>query len=363
VGYVVDKWTVSSASGRRVKGPRYGRGKRWLARWDEPGGTAKSKAFTTKDAAAAHLAQVDVDVRGGTYVARSDITFEEYARTWLARQVHHRPNTAAQAESRLRLHAYPVIGHLRLDQVSRGQVQDLVAASSLAPASVEVVYTYVRAVFASAVEDRLLSVSPCRRIRLPEVQRRRLDPLTAAEVGKAAVGVPVHLEAMVWVGAGSGLRPGELRSLTVDRVAGGVLVVDRQLTDATRAASVVWGPLKNDASYRSVPLASSTRARLEEHLERFPPRAHGLVFASARGAPLRRSQLEYAWQACGARGRGWHELRHHHASLLIAAGLSPRAVADRLGHADPSETLRTYSHLWPSDPERIFQAIEGVYGN
>jgi integrase len=58
---------------------------------------------------------------------------------------------------------------------------------------------------------------------------------------------------------------------------------------------------------------------------------------------------------------GWHDLRHHHASLLIAAGCSPRAVAERLGHADPSETLRTYSHLWPSDEARMLAAVEDAY--
>jgi integrase len=241
-------------------------------------------------------------------------------------------------------------------------VQDLIASSTLAPATVEVLYTYVRAVFASAVEDRLIPVSPCRKIRLPEVARRALDPLTTAEVAALAAGVPAHLGAMVWVGAGSGLRPGELRSLTEDRVVGGVLVVDRQMTDATRATRVAWGPLKTPASYRSVALAPSTWARLQEHLEEFPRGPEGLVWCSVRGAPLRRSQLEYAWQAGEGRGRGWHELRHHHASLLIAAGLSPRAVADRLGHADPSETLSTYASLWPSDPGRILGAIEEAHG-
>ena len=57
-----------------------------------------------------------------------------------------------------------------------------------------------------------------------------------------------------------------------------------------------------------------------------------------------------------------HELRHHHASLLIGAGSSPRAVADRLGHADPSETLRTYAALWPTDQGRILDAVEAAYG-
>ena len=55
---------------------------------------------------------------------------------------------------------------------------------------------------------------------------------------------------------------------------------------------------------------------------------------------------------------GWHELRHYHASLLIADGRSPRAVADRLGHEDVAETLRTYSHLWVDDEERALAATE-----
>lgn len=63
---------------------------------------------------------------------------------------------------------------------------------------------------------------------------------------------------------------------------------------------------------------------------------------------------------------GWHDLRHFNASLLISDGLSVRAVADRLGHEDPAETLRTYSHLWPGDEDRAVAAIEialkGVLG-
>ncbi len=55
-------------------------------------------------------------------------------------------------------------------------------------------------------------------------------------------------------------------------------------------------------------------------------------------------------------------LRHFHASLLISAGLSVTAVAERLGHADPAETLRTYAHLWPTDQERATAAIEATFG-
>lgn len=47
----------------------------------------------------------------------------------------------------------------------------------------------------------------------------------------------------------------------------------------------------------------------------------------------------------------FHELRHHLDTESIASGAGLRAVAGRLGHADPSTTLRIYSQ--PSNPETV----------
>ena len=77
---------------------------------------------------------------------------------------------------------------------------------------------------------------------------------------------------------------------------------------------------------------------------------------------MSRSTAGGVWRAAtegmGLRERsGWHELRHFHASMLIAGGMSPTAVAARLGHKDASETLRTYAHLWPTDDERALAIV------
>jgi integrase len=367
MGHVVDRWTVPGPTGRRVKGPRHGSGKRWRARWVEPGGAERSRSFTTKDAAEAHLAKVDVDVRAGTYVRDTAVTFEAYARHWLGEQLHQRPGTAAQARSKLELHAFPVIGHLPLARVHRSDVQRVVSqASVLGPDARRILYVYVRAVFAAAVEDRLVQVSPCRKINLPQAVRSRITPLTPAQVEAVAGAMTPHLVGAVWFCAGTGVRPGEMRGLTVDRLEGDRVRIDRQLSEESSAHRPVWGPLKTDESPRTIRLAPVTHRALVEHLEAFPPGPSGLVFASTRGRALARSTIGSAWQAAtegmGLGGRsGWHELRHHHASLLIAAGCSPRAVADRLGHADPSVTLRVYSHLWPSDEARMLDAVEQAY--
>lgn len=381
-GHIHDRWTRPGAGGRRVRTDRWGRGKRWLARWVDPDGKERSKACDTKDEAAALLAQVSVDIGSGAYVSPTAgrETFNEYAERWRAQQLHHRPATATQAESRLRVHVYPDLGPRPMASIRRSDVQALMTklATSLAPATVEVIYGYVATIFRAAMEDRVIATTPCVRISLPELQQAKVIPMTLAQVEAVRAAVPPRWRAMVDLAAASGLRSGELRGLTVDRLspalhirgvvpaAGVVVRVDRQLASVGAGGRPVFGPPKTPAADRSVRLGASTAQALVTHLQEFGVGLDGLVFSSPRGGGLSRSRAGEAWRAGiasveGLRERsGWHDLRHFNASLLIREGLSVRAVADRLGHEDPAETLRTYSHLWPDDEERAVAAVESV---
>src|SRR5437879_13071484 len=109
MGHVRDLWTKPGPSGRRVKSARHGSGKRWLAVWFDPQGREDSQVFAAKDAAQAHVSRMELAVRDGSYIdpAHGRSTFREYAEGWRADQLHHRGGTVEQAESRLRLHAYP----------------------------------------------------------------------------------------------------------------------------------------------------------------------------------------------------------------------------------------------------------------
>jgi len=60
----------------------------------------------------------------------------------------------------------------------------------------------------------------------------------------------------------------------------------------------------------------------------------------------------------------FHDLRHPHASGLIAAGMDVQSVADRLGHANIAVTQSTYAHEFDAaarSPERRAM-LEAVYG-
>jgi integrase len=72
--------------------------------------------------------------------------------------------------------------------------------------------------------------------------------------------------------------------------------------------------------------------------------------------------LKAAGVPYGRYENGMHELRHFFASVLLDQGESIKAVAEWLGHADPSFTLKIYTHLMPSSSDRTRSVIGKLYG-
>lgn len=343
---------------------------RYRARWREhPGGPQKTRHFTKKADADRFLDGVRGDLARGVYIDPADgkTLFEAYAEEWRSGQLH-RASTAAQAETYLRVRAYPFLGHRPLGAVRRSEIQAWVKHRSevLASSSVEVLYRWVATIFKAAVGDRLIAVSPCDRIALPKRPHAEIVPLEVSAVERLVATVPEHLRALVVFAAGTGLRQGECFGLTVDRVAflRRQVKVDRQLV-GVRDRVPVFGPPKSAAGYRTVPLPVVVADALAAHLARHPAGAHGLVFANRAGDPLRRSAFGEVWHRNAVRAElpewaTFHDLRHFYASLLIARNCSIKAVQKRLGHQSATETLDTYSHLWPDSDDETRAAVDSV---
>jgi integrase len=55
-----------------------------------------------------------------------------------------------------------------------------------------------------------------------------------------------------------------------------------------------------------------------------------------------------------------HDLRHTHATLALQAGVHPKVVSERLGHAAVAITLDIYSHAIPAMHEQAAALIAGL---
>jgi integrase len=95
------------------------------------------------------------------------------------------------------------------------------------------------------------------------------------------------------------------------------------------------------------------------------PAEDGTLFYTRTGAPYRHDYYGAKIFKTAVRKAGLpesttrHDLRHHYASVLLLAGESVVAVAERLGHQNANLVLSTYGHLMPDSEERTRRPSTG----
>ncbi|MGH3303505.1 MAG: tyrosine-type recombinase/integrase [Streptosporangiaceae bacterium] len=100
-------------------------------------------------------------------------------------------------------------------------------------------------------------------------------------------------------------------------------------------------------------------------MQRFNTGPDGVIVANRCGRIVRRNSFGWCWrQAVEAAGlpvgTRFHDLRHFYASTLIAAGLHPKVIQTRLGHATLAETMDTCGHLFPEAEDTGRGAIDAM---
>ena len=342
--------------------------RKYQARWINPEGRECAQTFNRKIDAERHLAAVEGAKLTGAYVDHaSKITVAEYARQWAAARPH-RQSTAARTAYLIEKHiAATRLGDRRLSAVRPTEVQAWVTDRSavLSAGTVRLQVTVLRSIFSAAVHDRLIASSPAARLSLPRSEKDRIVPLTVAQVMQLADVMPDRCKAMVIAQAGLGLRIGELMALRVHDV-----------DFLRRTVRVEWQtspngkdrmPPKTPRSRRTVPLPEVVAEALAKHIAINPVNNDGLLFTTLHGLPWRHEYYGSRVFAPAVRKAGLptgtttHALRHHYASVLLAAGESVVAVAERLGHENATLVLTMYGHLLPDSEDRTRRAIDSAW--
>ena len=339
---------------------------KWRARYRDEAGRQHARHFARKMDAQAWLDEVTASVVTGQYVdpRAGQETFRAYAEHWRSIQAH-RDTTRAHVESMFRRHVYPSLGSKPLASILPSDVQALVTRLDLAPSTVAVIHSLVYGVMKAAVRDRRIAANPCEGTKLPKVTKKKVVPIPTETVLALRDALPAEVRAVVTFVAATGVRQGECFGLTRDRInfLRREVLIDRQLTRAVGEEPRL-GPVKTASSVRRIPLPAVASQALSDHLAAYPPGDEGLVF-TVDGRAITRSVWGHLWRGPArelgiAPGEGLHVLRHYYASLLIRHGESVKVVQERLGHASATETLDTYSHLWPDSDDRTREAVDEV---
>jgi len=367
---------------------REGRAKPYRVRFRDLDGVQRSKSFAKKKEAEAFANTVEADKLRGTYIDPRAGTrpFGDFAGEWLAAQTFD-PSTRQAVGIRLRVHILPTFGNLPLSSIRPSTVQAWLRGrqKECAPSTVKVLLANLSAILNAAVADGLLTANPCASsaVRAPKLERRRVVPFTSGEVDRIVRAHPDRYRAVPVVPAGCGLRQGEVFGLAVEDVDFLRQVVHIRRQVKLIGAKPVFAPPKGGAE-REVPLPETVAVTLAEHLRAWPAvevtlpwrdidgPAHTarLLFTSRQAGHIDRNHYNpYVWKPAlreagvePTRDHGMHALRHHYASVLLDGGVSIRALAQYLGHADPGFTLRTYTHLMPDSEDRARSVVDAALG-
>lgn len=327
------------------------------------------RGFTTKRAAEAFAASVEVSKLRGEYVAPRDarVTLGELGPAWLDRQRGHlKPSGYAVMETTWRLRVKPRWGHVALGDIRPTGVQQWIAdmgrgtadAKPLGASAIKRAHYVLSRILADAVRDNLIARNPATGIALPRTSRKRPVYLTHQQVGVLAAASGEY-EGLVLFLAYTGLRWGEAAGLRV-----------RDLDLLRKRASISENAVQSGTQiYVGTPKAHKQRtvplpAFLVPYLARqCKGKDRGdLLWSGGDSRHLRRPHPVSGWFAKAVANSKVprvtpHDLRHVAASLAVSAGANVKAVQKMLGHASAAMTLDIYADLFDDDLEAVASAL------
>ena len=271
------------------------------------------------------------------------------------------------------------LGKKPISKVTTLEIQALYSAlleRGLAVVTVQKVHTVLGSAFKQAVKWGFLGINPMNGVELPRDKgRTREEKIKIIPLDR----VPEFLEAACcspWgvvfaLALGTGMRPSEYLALKWDDVdvEKKLVRVQRSLYRHRKGGGWSFQAPKTKGSVRSISLPVELLEELEEHRAeqiRLFGEPQDLLFASRNGEPLfsanlRRRHFKPLIRELGMDERlNLYSVRHTHATLLLSAGVHPKLVAERLGHASVKMTLDVYSHVVPSMQSEVADQVSNL---
>lgn len=359
---------------------------RWIAQVSQGSGkdrVVRRRVARTKREAGEQLA----DLRAELGVTSPRMTTGEYLRSWLVtagRSV--KPSTLRTYEIAVRLQLVPELGAIRLSRLTPAHVEAMVRkldATHSAKAVANVLAVLARALTV-AERQGLVRRNVARLVDPPRIERAEIAALRpedvkailAAVAGDPAADPPVppdRLQALYVLALATGMRQAELLGLRWE---------DVDLDAAT--LRVAYALERSGGEYRMVePKTRRSRRtlalpafavdalrehrvrQLAERLAAGGATTEGLVFVAPTGRPLSGGWLSHRWAKI-AESAGvavtFHGLRHGQASLLVALGVHPRVVSERLGHATIAMSMDRYAHVAAESDREAARLLDAALG-
>lgn len=276
------------------------------------------------------------------------------------------PRTLRIRDTALRCYLLPAFGHVPLAQLTPAHIQGAYqrwAEAGKAPATILNVHRTLRTALRDAVRWDLIPRSV---VALVSPPRAPVRPMTVWDEEQMRLFFAAARRSSQWwllyeCALLTGMRIGELLALRWADLdwRRRLIRVTRTIGGMSRAGAVYREP-KTTYGRRAIDVPRQLLASLRAwHLQHGD---HELIFCAREGRPLWGSVILRDFYRVARLARlpriRLHDLRHSHATALLAQGESIKLIQERLGHSAPSITLNIYAHLLPTIQQHAVDRLE-----
>lgn len=317
----------------------------------------------------------------GLTFAGSQVHVAEFMEYWLSTaSTTIRPKTLKQYQQIAHDYICPNLGIAKLKDLRADQIQFLynnLLEQGKSHRTVILVHAVIHRALVQALKLGLLGRNPADQVTIPKQVHTEMHTLDVEQAHALLQAVAGSVwEAAYYIAITTGLRQGELLGLKWSDLDWSTrqLHVQRQL-QRIKGQGVVFPEPKTKAGRRVIVLGNDTIEKLHRHeeLQRWTQAVAGarwkdnnLIFPNTIGNPQDPADLVKHFKALlrqvGLPDIRFHDLRHTAATLMLQQGIHPKIVQERLGHAQISMTLSTYSHVLPSMQNDAAEKMDDLLG-
>jgi integrase len=327
----------------------------------------------TKRQAQSECARLIAEISSGSYVEPTKQTVGEFLTEWLT---FIKPTVSPKTHERYaeicEKNLGPLIGNVVLAKLKTDRIDAAFAKAltegrrrtggGLSPRTVHHMRRVLIKALNQAVTWDRLTKNPAIATAPPKVERTKMLAYDAAQTAELIEAFrPNRMFVPMLLAVMCGLRRGEILALRWRHVELGDnrrMLSIRESAEQTKDKVRYKEPKAGRA--RTVALSSMMLKELKAHRARqaeellkigVRPDEDSFVVAQVDGRPLKPVSLTHEWTRLLGKTSlpriRFHDLRHTHASQMLAAGVHPKVASERLGHSTIGITLDLYSHVMP----------------
>lgn len=300
----------------------------------------------------------------------ADWYFENFA------PVELKPSTAYTYKGQYEKHIKPVIGNMKLKEITTPKLTSVMKTFKLKPQSVRKIYVVIQSIFRRGVEQGYIRESPCHNVILPKnrLEKKKMS-LDESEIKRFMELLDTKpwdedFKRIIKVLLYTGMRSGECLGLMWEDIdfEEMTITINYNLTDI--GGKHTLGSPKTESSRRTIGMSEVLASIFKEQKAYIDRMSASLgkkfehpemVFTSALGNYRDRNSVYHSLKRF-TKGTEFenltlHQLRHCNATLLLNSGVDLKVVSEHLGHCDIGVTANIYADVLKSTKAKVADLV------